>query len=38
VDNAFENDVFAMKVVDNGLAAAIGRTVSLAVPEEATNI
>jgi hypothetical protein len=38
VDNALENDVFAMKLVDNRLAAVMWRTVSLAVPEEATNI
>jgi hypothetical protein len=38
VDNAFRNDVFAMILVDNRIVAATGRTVSLAVPEGATNI
>jgi hypothetical protein len=38
VDDASKNDVFAMILVDNRIVGAMGRTVSLAVPEGATNI
>jgi hypothetical protein len=38
VDNAARNDVFAMILVDNRIVGAMGRTVSLGVPEGATNI
>jgi len=38
VDNDLRNETFAMKLVDNRLAAVMGRTVSLVLPEGATNI
>jgi hypothetical protein len=38
VDNASGDDVFAMILVDNRIAAAMWRAVSLKVPEGATNI